>query len=274
MATCTSVRRIDERTLVCASLVGQRLYLFRQGHFRRRWHLVSQLDTAYRGARTCTDLMDYDAGHLLTSNCENQSVSLYRVRRRSLSHVRDYRIQHAEAGFIHGVAFVPGGRLLCATSQTPTPSVFIVDRVSGEVVHHVPGGCWLPKDIAFLDEHRLLVAYSLSHANVDGRGARGSKVALVELSADFTSHEVLWEATVPLDHIDGTRYAAGTWVVASQADDTVHRFRVRRDGLEHLETLRGFDFPHGVDIDVPSQTVMVTNYGSNTVELRTLRSCT
>jgi hypothetical protein len=270
LATCTGVRIVDANHIVCSSLAGQQIYLWRRTAGGDNWVVIDSVNTTYYGERVCTDLIDHDDGFFITSNCAENSVSLYRLVGHRLLHAQDYPINDPDTGFCHGAAFVPGGRLLCATTQTKGRNIYLLCRQSGAVVYRFSDEDWLPKDVAFLDSSKLLIGYTRAHAGKEPTTATGSKFALVSLAEDYRSHRVEWESPVALAQIDSISHSFGELMVTAQNNDAVHRFILRPDGLDHAEKLTGFNFPHGVDLDRAAGILAVTNYGDNTLELRSL----
>jgi hypothetical protein len=268
LATCTSVRLIDERRLVCASLVGQALYLMEVDAQQGVHRVLDRVTTVCGGPPVCTDLLDFDGRELLaTSNCEDSSVSFYRLIGDRLQHESDLRIGGQHRGFCHGVAFVPGTDLVCVAMQSGAECFQLWSRTANTIVARVADPGWMPKDATFTTTTRMLAVYSQTAKLQDGPASRRSKLALIEFSDDFQAHRTLSEWFPDTGHIDAISHSAGEVFVTDQGRDQVHRFRLEND-LRKIESLNGFDFPHGVDYDSASGRLAVSNYGSNTIELR------
>jgi hypothetical protein len=267
LATCTSVRVIGEHRLVCASLVGQALYLveFDASHGHR---VLDRIDTICGDTAVCTDLLDFDGNDLVaTSNCEDSSVSFYRIDGDRLRHLSDLRIDGAHRGFCHGVTFVPGTDLVSVAIQSGAESFQLWSRSSGAHVASVADPGWMPKDSAFVAGNRMLALYSQTAKPQSGTVIRCSKLALIEFSADYQTPRKTAEWFPDTGHLDCISQAAGDVFVSDQGRNQVHRFHF--DGeLRPIESLDGFNFPHGVHYDAPRGRVAVSNYGSNSVELR------
>ena len=93
LATCTGVKLIDNNHLVTTHFVGQKMYLYefnKNGKFT--YNILDSIDTTLNRKMITTDLLDYDDGRIMTSNCEHGSVSLYSVDRKEwkLKHIKDY----------------------------------------------------------------------------------------------------------------------------------------------------------------------------------------
>jgi hypothetical protein len=245
LATCTSVRWIDERRFACASLVGQALYLVEidaQGGHR----VIDRASTIRGDAAVCTDLLDFDGKDLLaTSNCEDSSVSFYRLDGDRLRYESSLRIGGEHRGFCHGVAFAPGSDLICVAIQSGAESLQLWSRTT----------------------QTCIAVYSRTAKRQDGPAAHRSKLALIEFSEGFRTHRTVSEYFPDASHIDCVAHSSGDVFVTDQGRSQVHRFRI--DGeLRQLESLDGYDFPHGVDYDRVRGRLAVSNYGSNSVELR------
>ena len=164
LAAATSVKLLDAARLLVGNLVGQRLYLVRYDLAAGTHQILTSVGTQFGGQPVITDLVDFDGREaVVTSNCESASVSLYRLAGDELSHVKDLPIPHPQAGFCHGVKFLPPGDVVCATCTTPFPQVFFLCTKTGALLHHFGDGGWRPKDVCFVGSDRMLVLYSFGH---------------------------------------------------------------------------------------------------------------
>jgi len=236
---------------------------------RRGSHrVIDRVPTLCAGSPVCTDLLDFDGDDLLaTSNCENSSVSFYRIADNRLRHESDLHIDGQYRGFCHGVAFVPGSDLVCAAIQSGARCFQLWSRSKNIIIAQVTDSDWSPKDAVFIQPNTMLALYSQSAKLSEGTAVRRSKLALIEFSEDFLTHRKLSEWHPDTGQLDSVAHSAGMVFLADQGQDQVHRFRLE-DDLRKIDSLTGFDFPHGIDYDAANGRLAVTNYGSNTVELR------
>lgn len=268
LATCTSVRIIDDRRLVCASLVGQALYLIEFNKQLGTHRVLDRVSTVCAGAPVCTDLLDFDGCDLLaTSNCEDSSASFYRLTGDRIRHQSDVRIDGSDSGFCHGVAFAPGTAMVCAAIQSGAETFQLWSRNSSAVLARIADPGWKPKDSVFISPHRMLAAYSGRAGQQGSKNTNGSKLALIEFADDFRSHEALREWPLDTGQVDSISYSKGDVFVSDQGRDQVHRFRLDGD-LHQVESFSGYEFPHGIHYHAPSGLLAVTNYATNSVDLR------
>ncbi len=264
-AGATSVKFVDRHRLLYASLLGRRLYLARFDWPSRSHEVVAIVDE-----KLSTDLIDFDGrDRIATSNCEDPSVSLYRLVGDEIVHARDVPIRDPGAGYCHGAGFVPGRPdLLCATCNTGECRVYFLSAETGEVVYAFQRE-WKPKDVGFIDASRVVVLYVEGDVTRRPSDPYRSKVALLHVDVDRRQHRVLSEVVVE-GHLDNFAHCAGRLYVSDQAHDLIVQFHIDGDELILDREIPGYDMPHGVDaLAIDEGTLLaVTNYGSNTVDVR------
>lgn len=264
-ASATAVKIIDPCRLVYVSLIGKRLYLTRLDWQKRTYEVVTIVDE-----RLTTDLIDFDGRDLIvTSNCEDRSVSFYRLEGDEIRFERDVPIRDPGAGYCHGAKFVPDRRdLVCATCNSEACGVYFLSTATGQVVYGFAPG-WGPKDVAFVDARRMIVICAERSATREARAGYRGKIVLLEVDIDQRRHRVLDEALVE-GHVDSCTYDAGRLYVNNQTRDVIHQYRVEGDALQLELDIGGYDFPHGVDVAATSEGALlaVSNYGNNTVDVR------
>lgn len=268
VATCTSVRLIDEHTLVCASLAGQAMYLVHFDLSSGTYRVIQRIDTVASGAAVCTDLLAFDGKDLLaTSNCEDSSVSFYRLAGNRIQYESELRMEGSDGGFCHGVAFVPDSDLICVAIQSGGQSLQLWSRTSGVRVARYVDPHGMPKDAVFVAPKTLLALFSEAASANKMENTFRSKIALVEFSADFRSHSLRGEWLLQESQYDALAHSFGNVFCSSQTHDQVHCYRIGRQ-IRQTQCFDGYSFPHGLDFDDARGLLAVTNYGDNSIELR------
>jgi len=273
LATCTGVSLLGPDRLVATSLVAQRMYLIRFDVASGGHAVECVIPTRAGGQDVCTDLVDFDgADRLVTSNCEQGSVSLYRLDGRTLRHERDLVIPEPRA-FSHGVKFTPSGTAICTATPNRARFLYFLARDDGRLLYKFGDGDWKVKDCAFVSDGVMLVLYAGSAVTATAtETASDSKLAIVSLDLAGSRHEVLHELTFP-GHTDSCAFAEGRGFVTNGTRDQVMVFAVAEGQLALTATLDGFSIPHGIDVDPQAGLLAVTNYGDNSVTIRHLADC-
>lgn len=268
-AYCTSVCFVGEDSFVCTSLIGQRMYLVRFD-LVMGWHCIEQclVTRSARGA-VCTDLMDFDGeGQLVTSNCEDMSISLYAVEASGVRYLRSIGIEDADAGYCHGVKFVPGrSDLMAVACNTGGHCVYILSLSSGQVLWKYADGDWKPKDICFVGPNRMVISAMARHIDAQPGCQNASQLSLVQFDIESGSHQLVARHPIDPGHVDGCHFRDGIVYVANQSEDLVLRFALREDGLSELPPLAGFPFPHAIHSRPDGTLIAVASYGDNSVTL-------
>jgi hypothetical protein len=272
VSSATGVTLIDSERLIACSLRGQRMYLIRYDLARNAHAVASCVATTYQGRDVSTDLVDFNGEDLLvTSNCEHNSMSLYRLLGNQLYHVQDLPIPDSGADFCHGARFVPGAPdIVCATCIRGAKQVYFMSTRSTEIIYQFGHDQWRPHDVCFLDERRMVVIYQKGKPTRKATTLHEAKVTLVRFDLSKKVHDVLGEAFFRETHMDCCRAHAGRLYINNQMQDTVVVCRVVGDQISVEREIPGYSFPHGLDV-LPSRNLLaVTNYGDNTITLTPL----
>lgn len=271
LATCTSVQFVGPNRLITSHFVGQRMYLIRFDLRLGTHEVECCIPTHFAGRPTCTDLLDFDGESLIaSSNGDDPTVSLYRLREKQIEHERDVPLLDDEANFMHGVKFVPGHRdLLCAISPKSGAYVYFVAHRTGEVVFKFRDDGWIPKDAAFVNARTMIIAKTAvgglrKHACAP-HASFASKLSLVQFDVARKTQRILHEAHIPDCHIEACVFRKGQVVCSNQLRDSVSAFTVKGDRLQFEWTRNGYSFPHGVDIHPTLRVLAVSNYGTNNI---------
>jgi WD40 repeat protein len=246
------------------------VYLVRYDLASGRHEIEDCIPTRFGEHDVSTDLLDGDnRGRFATSNCTHGSVSIYRLKKNRLEFERDLPIPEKEPGFCHGVKFVPDGEILCATTTMQATSVYFLHVASGEIVYKFRDGDWRPKDVCFLDDSRIIVIYTQGTPSFGEATPYDSKASLIALDLGARRHEVIREFMIS-GHVDCCRRLGRRVYITNGSRDCVMILRLEGNTLTLDRELRGYYFPHGIDV-LPG-LLAVTNYGSNTIVLSKLTS--
>jgi|GEM_PF-1237633 len=269
LASATSVHFIDAKRMVVCNLVGKRMYLIHFDIAQGTHQIKSCIPTQYGGQDIVTDLIDFDGREsIVTSNCGSSSASLYRLTGDGLCFIKDVPINDPEAGFCHGVKFLPpGDQILCVTCVNKNRSVYFISIATGEILYRFSDGEWKPKDICFIDESRMAVLYAHGRPTAAAGEVYKSKVSLVRFNLSEQRHEVLDEIMTNECHMDCCRYSDGRIYANNQTRDSVLVFKLDGNRLSLEREIGGYLFPHGIDLLHDANLLAVTNYGDNTVVL-------
>ncbi|MCK7593779.1 glycosyltransferase family 4 protein [Pseudomarimonas salicorniae] len=268
-ARCSSVKFVGEDLLVATSLIGQRMYLARFDIATGRTRIEGCIVTRDSQGAVSTDLMDFDGvDRLVTSNCEHRSISLYRVTDRGIEFEKSIRLEDAQAGYCHGVKFVPGRTDLVAVAcSTGGHCVFLLSIETGQTVFRHTEGEWKPKDVCFAAPGRMLVASMAEHIDTRPGCVNRSRLSLLAFEPGSDAGQVLDSVEVEDCQMDGCLHLAGRVLVANQARDQILIFELEGERLKAAGELGGFEFPHAVDVDASGRLLAVASYGDNSVTL-------
>jgi hypothetical protein len=229
------------------------------------------IPTRFGGKDVSTDLLDLDGdGRLVTSNCAQGSVTLYRLTDDRIEHDKDIAIPAEKPPFCHGARFVPpDGSIVCATTTDKTPFAYFLSAATGELVYKFGDGKWKVKDVCFVAPGKMIVLFAKGAPTKHVATPYDSKLSLIALDLDAERHDVLHEH-VFAGHTDCCQYLRGSVYVSNLDRDSVLVFRVEDNCVIYDHDIEGFDFPHGLDVLPDPDLLAVTNYGNNSIALRRL----
>ncbi len=275
LATVTAVKFISDSLLVASHLVGQSLFLIQFNRFSGQYKVLQMLETQANGNRCSTDLLDYNEKDLiLTSNCEHMNASLYQIENHCLTYLETVEMPGIKTGFCHGAKFVSWHPdWVCLATTTGERNLAIIDIQSSKLIYTWNDADWKPKDICFPAPQQVAIMYSMVPARKELPAAHVpyvSKIQLIEIDSDFKKHRILSETFIEGSHLDGCHFSGNQLYVPSQMYDLVHVFKFTTHQFYHIYDLKGYNFPHGIDIDKEHQLMAVTNYGDHSIYLRRL----
>ncbi|MGH8497510.1 MAG: YncE family protein [Methylococcales bacterium] len=147
------------------------------------------------------------------------------------------------------------------------------------IVYRFHEEAWPAKDVCFITANLMIIVSTRIIPGQTKTDGLESKVSLIALNDRLDKHTVLYEIITVGAQFDGCHVSRDIIYVADQANDVIHRYQLMGEILKRQDDLEGFSFPHGVDVSADGSILAVTNYGPNTVSLRSIahsriKSCT
>lgn len=268
-ATATSVRILDSRTLVCASLLGRRMYLIDFDLESARYEVLDSVPSMFRGQTTETDLCDVsrrwgspeDKTIVVTSNCKLSSLSFYQIADDRITYLPQQDLQAHQPSYCHGARFF-NLNVVAATLINDPLGVYFYDVESHAQTHYVPTD-HLPKDVCFpAPGVAAIITTSSNPQTYTTQPGRTCEIVVV----DLPSGQVLRRQSYGSGQFDSVSEHDGKLYVADSYRDQV--LVVDAQSLAQVDQIDGLEFPHGVD--VYQGMIAVTCYGDNAVHVRRL----
>lgn len=261
-ATVTSVKLLDPETLVCASFLEKKLYLVRFDRAAGRHRILDEIATTHRGIPVETDLADVDGSgeRIALSNFHHGSLGLYRRTGDRLAFEAD--LDFGLSAKVHGVRFLDRDRIAVTVGSGPTGIRFF-DLASGRPSIHVD----LPlktQDVAFVSEQEMIVLAVHGAPRRRRQQAYASDVCRIRFDLATGRSEIGPRRSFEDTHFDACVLHAGRLYLTDQRNDCVRI--LDPESFASLGEVRGYDFPHGIDVRFGQ--LAVSNYGSNSIDLR------
>jgi len=263
-ATATSVRLLDEQTLVCSSLLARKIYLIRFDLACGSYTVLDGVDTIYSGSPTQTDLCDIDAlghGYVITSNCESGGMSIYRVSRDKISHDRDL-FTGLSGNYCHGARFC-GPDVVAATALRDPRGVHFYDVQTMRKLLYVSTDR-LPKDVCFLPDNRAVVITTDGAPLPERSSARNvSELLLIEYDLARGTSVIVNRQMCEARQLDSVVLYEDRLYISDSHGGRILVVDTRT--LRQIYQIEGYDFPHGVD--VRHGMLAVACYGTNAIHV-------
>ena len=261
ISTATSVRFLDNRTIVCASLVGQRLYLIDFDLTNSSFRVLDSLDTTFEGVLAETDLMDIDdQGNIVTSNFYRGSATLYCRSGSRIHFVRDLHL--GLDCYVHGIRLL-GSDTLAVTATKGPKGIHFFDFRDCQPLFYLPLE-FPTKDLCVLPGGNIAVIVAHGTPQRDQKSPYSSEIHLYELDIVSKNYKFVDSIKLYQHHCDTLQYYDGKLLVIDQTHDRV--LVIDTSPLSVFGAINGFNFPHG--LDAKSGLLAVTNYGLNSVSIR------
>lgn len=264
-ATASSVRFIDPHTLVCCSLLARKIYLIRFDLSSDSFETIDSADTMYAGSTAQTDLCDIDGrGHVITSNCEAASMSLYRYSSNKIYFVRDLPLK-LDGNFCHGARFCGSDVGVAAVHRVPRGVHFFDLRTMEKLLHIETDHP--AKDICFLSNDHAVLVTTAGSPTPNSQEPYVSENLLVKFDLKSKRYDVLNRQTYAVGQFDSVVAHEDNLFVVDGGRDCV--LVIDAHTLRQVDQIDGYVFPHGIDINYG--LMAITSYGTNSIYVRSLR---
>jgi hypothetical protein len=262
LATMTSVRFIDDSTLVACHLVGEKMLAYKFDAKEESYRVICSIPTCYNSMPTITDLLDYDGKRfLVASNFDGRSGSLYSFENGRLAFEKDLVLPE-NTGNCHAARFL-GAATICL--GTNTNELFFLDCPAGSIISRLQLP-FHPKDFCFLPDNLMMVLFAIRSPSKSAKPVFASGLQLLRLEAGLKGYTVLrthYFKPAAFDAIIQDQ-ETGIFYFTDQHSDRVILARLNGIKIDVMGELRGFDFPHGVDVN--EHYLAVTNYGDSSID--------
>lgn len=263
LATATGVVFVGNDQLVVTHLVGQSMHLLEYNSENYCTSQIAGIDTVFGGQLTITDLIDYDGHeHLLTSNFDDCSGSLYKIINSKLSYIKDLPLPEG-SGNCHGARFYDKN-IACLT--TNSNKLFFMDIPSSTIIAEFDMPYHL-KDICFFDSNCAVAPFALSSPTPSIASSYASGLLYFSLDLTKLKLELIHKTFLSPCAFDAicVDRQTGRLYITDQHGDRLIIAEVSHGKIQIIGEITGFDFPHGIDIN--GRHMAVTNYGDSSVSV-------
>lgn len=264
VSTATSVVFLNANTLACCHFNGCKMFLFRFNFGEGTYTLLDSIDTTFNGKRTETDLMATDGyGNMVTTNFFHTACTFYRYENDKLHFTED--LKFAVGNFVHGVKYY-NQDIVAVTSRDKSSGVHFINRKTNKLEFVLPTPGLSVQDVCFLSENRFVMVSGHGSPKLHSADIYSSVLHIISFDAVKKTATILANKVFEKSHLDNIVVYKNRLYVTDQYNNKVLCFDA--ETLAPQADYEGYDFPHGIDVNY--DIVAVTNYGSNTVELRSL----
>ena len=263
LATLTDVCFTSPNHLITAHLVGECLHYIKYDFEGKTSSVLSTTESTFDGANTIVDLIKFDGSkRIIASNFDAGSATLYELYDGKIEHLKDINLPEGK-GNCHGASFFEEEIVCLSTNKN---YLFFIDIYTEEILaefrlpHHI-------KDICAYRQSELLLCFAIASPSEQIKPTYGSGVYYIHVDLEKKKLSIIdkhyfWPAA--FDAICRDK-RTNVFYVTDQFGCRVISFTIPKRKIDPLGEYRGFDFPHGIDIN--QSILAITNYGNSSLDL-------
>jgi hypothetical protein len=252
-ATATDVKFIDDKFLIAAQFLNKTIHLI---DYTNGFKVIDSIVN-----NQCPDLIDYKDGFILTSNMpymgnDGGGASIFKIENNKIVFIEDFHIRKTRS---HGCKIIDGNNFLISSTGDMNHGIFSINRETNSIENIYN----LKKDIKDLDliGNDLFLTVTQTRPNhMNSVQYKQSTITWLNYSNLEVIDEIFFDGQSDAIAIQGD-----IGFVTSQPTNEVICFKIGNLKLEIIDKIKGFDFPHG--IDVYGDLIAVSNYGDNSIEI-------
>lgn len=263
LATLTGVCFTSPNHLVTAHLTGECLHCIEFDFDEKKSRVLSTIESSFDGANTVVDLIKFDGSkRIIVSNFDACSATLYELSDSKIKHLKDISLPDG-TGNCHGASFFKEEIVCLSTNKN---YLFFINIFTDEILaefklpHHI-------KDICTYRQNELLLCFAIESPSRKIKPTYGSGIYYVYVDLEKNKLNIIdkhyfWPAAFDAICIEKSTNAV---YVTDQYGCRVISFTILKGKIAPLGEYRGFDFPHGIDIN--QSILAITNYGNSSLDL-------
>lgn len=264
LSSATSVAFLDNGTIACAHFAARKIYAYRFDLDGGTHEKLSELDTTYNGIRCQTDLMAHDGhGRIAVTNFLAKTCTMYQYDGTGLrlAHYLPY-----DAGdVVHGIKFYSDA-LLAMTSRRNSSGIHFFEPDRRDPVYILRSDRNSVQDFCFISDRRLAVVSTTKSPGPNPKDMWDAHIDIVDFDLASRTDSIVESMEVKCAHLDNIVFYNSHLYASDQYNNAI--LQIDPESLQVVKRHEGFDFPHGLAVD--NGRLAVSNYGSNTVEIRRL----
>lgn len=252
-ATATDVVFINPNLILVSSLLGKKVYLIEITN--NEFKILDEVDSDGH-----IDLMDYKNGILCTSNAKyrklKSSYSMFKIENNKIIHIKTTDIEIDVR--LHGVLFIDESNIILGSNDESHSGLYFVNLKNEKIYNTIKMKLRI-KDICFYKDFLLVVGSETSPS-----GAKVDVTKSVLYQYDFKTLKLINTLEIK-GQADAVCMNGEDGFIVLQCEHSVAHFKFENDKPILIKYIKGFNFPHGIDINYDK--VCVTNYGTNSVDI-------
>jgi len=252
-ATATDVIFINPNLILVSSLLGRKIYLI--DITDNQFNIIDEIE--FDGY---VDLMDYKDGILCTANAKykklKSSYSIFKIENNKIIHIKTTDIEIDVR--LHGVLFIDESNIILGSNDERHSGLYFVNLKNEKIYNTIKMKLRI-KDICFYKDFLLVVG---SETSPSGTKVDVTKSVLYQY--DFKTLKLINTLEIK-GQADAFCMNGDDGFITLQCEHSVAHFKFENEKPILIKYIKGFDFPHGIDINYDK--VCVTNYGTNSVDI-------
>lgn len=263
-STVTSVIFLSPNLIVCSHFNGCKMFVIKFDLLSNAFEVVQTLDTTYNGQKCETDLLaSDDYGSIVSTNFFKHTCTLYEYRDGKINYGRD--LKYNAGDHVHGLKFIDKDTI-AVTSRHNHSGIHFFDFHSSEKKAVYKTEEISIQDIALTSDDTLVMISGAGTPLIRPKQIYSSRASLIRFDIEKNIFTRIKDCDFPSAHFDNVISYENILYITDQYNNKV--IKLAPNNLQYLGELRGYNFPHG--IDVRYGLIAVTNYGNNTISIKPL----
>ena len=247
--------------LVCSHFNDCCMHLVKFNLSEKKYQVLQTIHTTFANKNCETDLLAADKnGHIVATNYNQNTCSMYKYANDTIEFVKD--LPYDAGNRVHGLRFVDKNTI-AVTCRHSHRGIHFFDVTSFQKVALYSISETSAQDLCLLSDDTFAMITCFGTPTLIPKKIYASRVSLVQFNLKQNKFNRIADRDFDSSHFDNMAHYDGILYITDQYNNRV--LKLNAHNLQDCGELHGYDFPHGIDVNLG--IIAVTNYGNNTITI-------